>query len=113
MPRYFSAFFNQNQNKFLSDKNIRLALAHGTDRQALIDTVLGGHGTVVDSPLIGNILDAGNDVKKYNYDFKLAQQILDETGWKSTDADGIRIKNKDVALLIFYLITRIRPFDHP
>jgi peptide/nickel transport system substrate-binding protein len=95
MPRYFSAFFNQNQNKFLSDKNIRLALAYGTDRQALIDTVLDGHGTIVDSPLIGNILDAGNDVKKYNYDFKLAQQVLDETGWKSVDADGIRVKNKE------------------
>jgi len=99
MPRYFSAFFNSNQNEFLSDKNIRLALAQGTDRQALINKILGGHGTIVDSPLIGNILDVGNDVKKYDYDFKLAQQILDESGWKTINADGIRTK-KDKPLKI-------------
>ena len=99
MPRYFSAFFNSNQNEFLSDKNIRLALAHGTDRQALIDKILDSHGTIVDSPLIGNILDVGNDVKKYDYDFKLARQILDESGWKTINADGIRTK-KDKPLKI-------------
>ncbi len=96
MPRYFSLFLNSNQNRFLSDKNIRLALAHGTDRQTLVDKILNGHGTIVDSPLIGNILDTGNNVKKYGYDAKLAQQILDEDGWKATNADGIRKKKDDL-----------------
>src|SRR3989338_9162738 len=32
IPRYFAVFFNQNQSKTLSDKNIRLALNYGTDK---------------------------------------------------------------------------------
>jgi len=83
MPRYFGAFMNTNQSEVLADKNIRLALAYGTDRQEIINKVLDGHGSIVNSPLVGDVIDINNEVKKYDFDTELAKQVLKETGWTS------------------------------
>jgi peptide/nickel transport system substrate-binding protein len=92
MPRYFSAFFNTNQSEILANKNIRLALAHATDKNELIQKVLSGNGTSVDSPLIGDVIDVNKDVKKYEFDLELAQKILKETGWGKPNQDGVLTK---------------------
>lgn len=89
IPRYFAVFLNQNQSKALSDKNVRLALSHATDRAALLRDILDENGTLVNSPMIGGILDINSNIKSYDYDPELAKKILEETGW-DTDADGIR-----------------------
>ena len=99
MPRYFGVFFNQNQSKILSDKNIRLALAHATDKEALIQKTLGGNGIVVNSPMIGAILESNQDIKKYDYDKDLSRDIFQKAGWDKTDEDGILMK-KDEKLII-------------
>ena len=95
MPRYFSLFFNQSQSKLLSDKNLRLALAHATNKKALIDTLLDGNGIEINSPLIGEILDINTDTDNYGYDQDASKKILHDAGWDSSDENGILIKKPD------------------
>lgn len=75
----------------LLDRNVRLALAHATDKQKLIDVVLLGFGT----PGLTLIPDGlgpwyNNTLKDYEFDPAKANQILDDAGYKDTDGDGVR-----------------------
>ena len=63
LPRYFGVFFNQNESKILSDKNIRFALSYGTNKKDLINKILDGKGLEVNSPMIGEVLDIAGDLK--------------------------------------------------
>lgn len=97
LPRYFAVFFNQNKSTVLSDKNVRLALSHGTDKGDLIKNVLNGRGVAVYSPMIGGVLDIPNNVKKYEYDKELAKKILETAGWlagpKPQGDGGLKIED--------------------
>lgn len=75
----------------LRDRNVRLALAHATDKQKLIDVVLLGFG----SPGLTLIPDGlghwyNDSLVDYEYDVAKANQILDDAGYLDTDGDGIR-----------------------
>lgn len=76
LPRYFGIFFNQNEATTLSDKNVRLALSHGTDKKELIDKILAGKGLETNSPMIREVLDIAGDVKTYSYDPEKAKELL-------------------------------------
>ena len=106
MPRYFGLFFNQNQSKILSDKNIRLALTHSINKESLVNNVLGGKGVVIDSPMIGLVFSSEQVIKKYDYNKDLAKELLDKNGWLASpkpsaehgdkiDENGVRIKNEE------------------
>jgi len=75
----------------LRDRQVRLALAHATDKQQLINTLLLGLGT----PGIA-IVPTGlgiwfNDtIVDYAFDLTEANRILDEAGYLDTDGNGIR-----------------------
>ena len=99
MPRYFGLFFNQNQSKILSDKNNRLALAYGTNKEALVDEILEGKGLVVDAPILSVLLDESPNIKKYDYNKDLAIETLTKAGWDKKDEAGILMK-KDEKLTI-------------
>src|SRR5690606_11039095 len=76
-PRYFAALFNQNKSSALSDKNVRLALNHATNKQGLIDEVIGGRGNEVSSPMLSvGVLDIPDNVKHYEYNQDLAKELL-------------------------------------
>ncbi len=94
IPRYFAAFFNSNKSDLLANKNIRLALAYATDKQAIINKILAGYGQPVDSPLIGGLTEVNKDVKKYAFDSELAKKVLAESGWSAQDESGILYKGK-------------------
>jgi peptide/nickel transport system substrate-binding protein len=75
----------------LRDRNVRLALAHATDKQKLIDVILLGLGT----PGFTLIPDGtgvwfNNTLKDFEFDIAKANQILDDAGYKDKDGDGIR-----------------------
>ena len=75
----------------LRDRNVRLAMAHATDKQKLIDLILLGMG----NPGLTLIPDGlgvwyNNDLKDYEYDVATANQILDDAGYLDTDGDGAR-----------------------
>jgi peptide/nickel transport system substrate-binding protein len=75
----------------LRDRNVRLALAHATDKQKLIDIVLLGFG----APGLTLIPDGlgpwyNNTLQDYAFDVDLANQILDDAGYLDADGDGVR-----------------------
>lgn len=78
-------------NPALRDRNVRLALAHATDKQKLIDVVLLGFG----SPGLTLIPDGlgpwyNNTLKDYEFDPAKANQILDDAGYLDSNGDGVR-----------------------
>jgi peptide/nickel transport system substrate-binding protein len=88
----------------LQDRNMRLALAHATDKQKIIDVVLLGLGT----PGLTLIPDGlgvwyNNSLKDYKYDVAKSNQILDEAGYVDVDGDGVREMPDGSHSLIFRL----------
>lgn len=75
----------------LRDVKVRQALAHATDKQALIDTVLlglGAPGLSLVTPAHGE--GYNKTLKDYAFDIAQANQILEDAGYKDSDGDGIR-----------------------
>ena len=94
MPRYFGVFFNQNQSKILSDKNIRLALAHATDKETLIGKILENNGIAINTPVIEITFGLDQEVKKYEYDKNLSKEIFQKAGWNRNN-DGVLTKGDE------------------
>ena len=111
VPRYFGVFFNQSQNPILASKNVRLALNHPTDKQAIIDAVVGGKGSAIYSPLIESVLDVNQDITKYTYDLNQAKAILVADNWTSTDSKGFlqKASGKNLARLTIHITTSTLP----
>jgi peptide/nickel transport system substrate-binding protein len=99
MPRYFALFFNQNQSKALSDKNVRLALNEGTDRVQIINKTLDGNAFLINSPMMGGILDINPNVTSYDFDLDQAKSVLKAGGW-TADSEGVLTHGKDNRLEI-------------
>lgn len=95
LPRYFGIFFNQGETKILTDKNVRLALNHATNKKELIDRILDGKGLETNSPMMGEVLDITGDVKKYDYDPEKARQLLANSGWSNPDDKGVLSNKKE------------------
>ena len=75
----------------LQDKVVRQALAHATDKQQIIDVALLGLGKPGLSMVPRSLGDWFNsEVQDYAYDVDLANQMLDDAGYKDTDGDGVR-----------------------
>jgi peptide/nickel transport system substrate-binding protein len=75
----------------LQDRNVRLALAHATDKQKIIDVVLlglGTPGTTLIPDGLGFWYNSG--LQDYEYDVALANQILDDAGYVDTNGDDVR-----------------------
>ncbi len=75
----------------LRDRSVRLALAHATDKQKIIDVALLGLGT----PGLTLIPDGlgvwyNNTIQDYPFDLAEANRILDEAGYKDVNSDGVR-----------------------
>lgn len=94
MPRYYALFLNQTQSKALADKSVRLALNYGTDRVSIINKAVDGNAFLVNSPMLGGILDINANVKSYDYNQDQATGVLKAAGYKVGD-DGILAKTKD------------------
>lgn len=75
----------------LLDRNVRLALAHATDKQTIIDTAMLGLAkpglTLVAS---GQTFWYNRQLQDYAFDIAKANQILDDAGYKDSDGDGVR-----------------------
>ncbi len=75
----------------LQDRQVRLALAHATDKQQLIDVVLLGLGDPGLTLIPNGLGPFYNDsLQDYAYDPDLANRILDDTGYLDLDGDGVR-----------------------
>lgn len=75
----------------LRDRTVRLALAHATDKQNIIDVAMLGLAqpglTLVAA---GQAYWYNDQLQDYAFDLAKANQLLDEAGYKDSDGDGVR-----------------------
>jgi len=90
LPRYFALFLNQ-ENKILSQKEVREALAMATPKEDIVKKALLGEGRIVDGPLFEEN-KIGGEIQKYNFNLEEAKKKLEEAHWIDSNNDGIREK---------------------
>lgn len=80
-------------NEILKDKNVRMALAHGSDREGIAKSLFGdrqpvAHGTEPPKSPFYN-----ENIKKYPFDQAKARELLEKAEWKLASGENIRTKN--------------------
>jgi len=94
LPRVFGVFFNQNVAPALVYKEVRTALSLVTDRQEIVDTVLGSYGQTITGPIPPNkIASPSAPTVGTNERIASAQALLEKNGWKKND-EGIYQKKE-------------------
>ncbi|PIC63462.1 nickel ABC transporter, nickel/metallophore periplasmic binding protein [Sporosarcina sp. P13] len=84
--------FNTNRET-MSDKNIRLALQHAFDKDAVIDNIFYGIERKADTLFPQNLTYTNVEVDPYAYDVEKATALLDEAGWKTVKGKEFREKD--------------------
>ena len=87
-PSYNYIAWNNNSPIF-SDKKVRWAMSYAINRKDIIDKIVYGMGTPIQSHIFlkSNYLNV--DIPDIPYDIKKAKQLLEEAGWKDTDGDAV------------------------
>lgn len=89
----------------LSDKNVRMALAHAIDKQGIIDTVYGeGVAYVCDDVFPANHWSHSENVTVYEYDPAKSIALLEESGY-TMGSDGYYEKDGETLHLTFDMST--------
>lgn len=85
------------QHPALSDKNVRLALAYGIDRDTIANQFYGNNQVAAWNYLVGIPAFTTADLP-YSYDAAKANQLLDDAGWtldgSTRSKDGVELKWK-------------------
>ena len=76
------------RSSYLSQRNIRKALAYGIDTEKILENAYMGDGILTDTIYYPDFLGVKDTLNEYSYDIKKAEQMLLEMGWKDINSDG-------------------------
>ena len=79
-------------NKILKDKNVRYALQHATNKEAISQGVFYGLEKPADTLFARTVPYCNIDLEPFKFDIELSNKYLDESGWIK-GSNGIRVKN--------------------
>ncbi len=79
-------------NPLFQQKKVRHALTHAFNRKDIIERVFQGLGVIQSGPYYYEHPANDPDVDPLAFDLDKASEMLDESGWKDTDGDGVRDK---------------------
>ncbi len=96
---YRGILFNYANPYWTENKDIIPAICYGIDRQAILDAVVLGHGTVAYGPLQRNIYN-NEDVEKYTYNPQKARQLLEDAGCTMGSSGFYQRNGKDIGFVI-------------
>lgn len=95
LPRIFGVFFNKNRNEVFARKEVREALNLALGKQRIVNEVLGGYGSVIDSPLpLGVLPEEASEIKSADdaatstpvvAHFEEAESLLRRNGWERNE----------------------------
>lgn len=80
------------RDPLFQDLKVRQALTHALDREAMVEAVVHGQGTVAHAPGSPANWAFNHDTVKYEYDPEQAKELLAEAGW-TEGSDGILEKD--------------------
>ena len=113
LPRVFGVFFNQNQAPVLLNPEVRQALSIATDKQAIVDGVLGGYGQTLDDPIPPGLIADAKATAPFDEAVADAKAIalLTKNGWKQNSAGIFEKKDakKNTVTLTFSISTSDAP----
>lgn len=90
---HFDVSVNTERGEMLfSDPNVRRALFHAIDREAIAEQLMQGTVTLANSPINPSSPYHNPDTPGFEFDPELSRQLLDEAGW-TVGPDGIRTKD--------------------
>lgn len=78
-------------NEILKERNVRQALQHATNKQAISDGIFYGVEKPADTLFAKTIPYCDIDLNPYQFNTDLAEKMLDDAGWKK-GSDGLRSK---------------------
>ncbi len=80
--RAYGVFFNPRKSALLADKAVRKILNSSVNKEAMLAEVLNNRGTVINTPLLPNMLGFDQNLNHYEYNPDKAKDDLDKAGWK-------------------------------
>lgn len=92
LPRYFAVFFNPKKSKVLAQEEVRKALNLATNKEEIINEAFAGYGERVDSPILPKIYGFATSSYVYEFNPEKAKEILEKSGFKDLNGDGLREK---------------------
>jgi peptide/nickel transport system substrate-binding protein len=103
--------FNMAAKPF-DDVRVRQALMYGTDRAAIVKSVVGQNGTLLTGPFTSKWFGFNSSVEAYPYDQAKARQLLADAGVSNLEFDwnitsGVFLKDKEVAEALAAQLSRI------
>lgn len=87
-PSYNYIAWN-NKSPIFSDKKVRWAMSYAIDRKDIIDKIVYGMATPIQSHIFLKSKFLNTELPDIPYDIQKAKQFLAEAGWKDTDGDGM------------------------
>lgn len=78
------------RDKILRKKEVRQAIAHAINREAIVNDLLLGYGKVTDTMFPQGHWARAENLPTYRYDPNRAKQLLDQAGHRDPDGDGPR-----------------------
>lgn len=113
LPRIFAVFFNQNRSKTLAQREVRQALEISAPKDKIVNEILSGYATAIDSPLPASVYPWAIDSTSSSTEDRIdqAKKILNKAGWKINPTTGTLEKsiNKDIITLSFTISTGDAP----
>ena len=114
LRRVLAVFFNQSQSKVILNKEVRQAINLVSPKEEIVEKVLGGYGTAIDSPLPAGIYSwTSSSANKLSFDERLvvAKELLAKAGWQPSKETGILEKKSksDTMTLSFSISTGDAP----
>lgn len=96
LPQYTALFFNQERQKSLKDKDIRVALTAALDRGRILREVLQDEGELVDGPILSGFPGYSADIKKLLYSYEDANKMLDKNWTRVSLEDYLKQKHDEL-----------------
>jgi peptide/nickel transport system substrate-binding protein len=92
-----------NRRAPFTDRRVRRALTLGINRKAIVDTAYRGHARLANGPVLSSMWAYDRALPNLAYDPKLAQELLEQAGWRRSGGKGTLHRNaKDFAFDLLY-----------
>lgn len=75
-----------NGQPYFKDKRVRQAMMYAINRQGIVNSIMGGQASLVNSPIIGPAWMGQPEFNKYPFDTAKAKSLLKEAGWDPNQA---------------------------